>query len=123
MLVGGGTPSLELTHSPNNVVPTLFLFSNFGEKIFQDKFPKGWGIDYIQHFEYIGLAPNDLLLTECEIALPNPIPNRILVTRFPVPSLILYNHLNTVYTFSCAGVAVAGAPGGVGSSFGGIGAV
>jgi len=44
-------------------------------------------------------------------------------TRLPVPSLTLHSHLNTVYTFSCAGVTVAGAPGGVGSSFGGIGAV
>ena len=35
MLVGGGTPSLELTHSPINVVPLLFPFPNFGEKIFQ----------------------------------------------------------------------------------------
>ncbi len=95
--------------------------SILAQKIFQDKFPEGWGIDYIQHFEYIGLAPNDLLLIECEIALPNPIPNRILVTRLPVPSLTLHSHLNTVYTFSCAGVTVA--PGGVGSSFGGIGVV
>ena len=80
----------------------------------------------IQHFEYIGLVPNDLLLTECKITLPDPFPNRILLTRLPVPSVTLPSHLNTnpAYT-SCVGVAatVAGAPGGVGSSFGGIGAV
>ena len=37
--------------------------SILAQKIFQDKFPEGWGIDYIQHFEYIGLAPTTCCLS------------------------------------------------------------
>ncbi len=31
------TPSLELIHSPINVVPTFFSFPNFGKKISKKK--------------------------------------------------------------------------------------
>jgi len=33
----GDTPSLELIHSPINVVPTFFSFPNFGKKISKKK--------------------------------------------------------------------------------------
>jgi hypothetical protein len=35
----GDTPNLELNYLPIKVVPTLFPFSNFGEKLFPERKP------------------------------------------------------------------------------------
>jgi len=67
---GGGTPSIG--SAPPYVRGTTYMnldpickkaLSILAQKIFQDKFPEGWGIDYIQHFEYIGLAPTTCCLS------------------------------------------------------------